>query len=163
MTKEIFKSIPNYEGLYEVSNMGNVKSLSGKTNKILKPFKPNNGYLKVNLFKDGKYKTLKVHQLVAMAFLNHVPCGMLLVIDHIDSNKDNNKLNNLQIITNRENVYKTQDKYSSRFKGVNWNKQYKKWRSAIMINKKRKFLGSYSDEYQAHLAYQNALISLAKE
>ena len=101
--KEIWKSIPGYEGLYEVSNLGNVKSLI--RNRILNPSKEC-GYLKTTLSNKTK-KKFAVHQLVAMAFLNHIPCGHKLVIDHKNENKLDNRSVNLQIVTNKQNIVKS--------------------------------------------------------
>ena len=72
MEEEIWKPIKDYEGLYEVSNLGRVKSLNyrgtGKE-KILKNSECNNGYLLIGLVKNGKLKTFYVHRLVAEAFI----------------------------------------------------------------------------------------------
>jgi hypothetical protein len=86
MKKEIWKDIPEYEGLYQVSNLGNIKCLpkkwiSGKNclkevdEKIMSKG-ITRGYYQVKLHKNKKYKNYRVHQLVAMAFLSHKPCGM---------------------------------------------------------------------------------------
>lgn len=110
MEKEIWKAIPGYEGNYEVSSFGGVKSLvrKGRPNeKTLKPSLDGKGYLKVNLFKSKRGKTHKIHVLVAMAFLNHTPCGMTLVVDHKDENRGNNNRGNLQLITSGLNVSKS--------------------------------------------------------
>ena len=167
MQEEIFKDIPGYEGLYQVSNIGNVKSLSrswvtGKGNLVTTKIKLllkciDDGYYSVSLCKDNNKKKYKVHQLVAMAFLNHTPCGFDLVIDHINDIKTDNRLENLHIVTQRYNSHKTQDKYSSQYKGVCWHKKNNKWQSRITINDKRKHLGYYDCELKAHLAYQNEL------
>ena len=95
MEKEILKTIKNYEGLYEVSNFGRVKSLERIDNnnhlvkeKILKNHKDKDGYLIVVLCKEGKQKTFKVHRLVAQAFIpnpNNYP-----QVNHKDENKENN-------------------------------------------------------------------------
>ena len=69
---EIWKDIIGYEGRYQVSNLGRVKSLNyNNTNKekILKPKKENNGYLRVNLSKNGKAKMYSVHRLVAIVYI----------------------------------------------------------------------------------------------
>ena len=164
---EIWKDIPNYEGIYQVSNLGNVKSLSrenysGKGMKIskeriLKQNLDNRYYYQVKLYKDKKLKTFKVHKLVAMAFLNHVPCGYKLVVDHINDNPKDNRVENLQIVTQRENAFKSQGKYSSQYKGVLWDKERNKWQAKIYVNGKTKYLGRFDSEYQAHLKYQEAL------
>lgn len=101
---EEFRDIIGYEGLYQVSNLGRVKSL--RRNKFLSPSKEH-GYLKTSLCKDGKQRKFAIHQLIAMAFLGHVPCGHKLVVDHINDDKLDNRLENLQVITNKENIVKS--------------------------------------------------------
>ena len=103
MTEE-WKAIPGYEGLYEVSNFGNVKSLcAGRWHytTMRKPVPDVEGYLTVNLKKDGKYKNFKIHRLVAGAFLdnpNNYP-----EVNHKDENKANNKVINLEWCTRKYN------------------------------------------------------------
>jgi len=164
---EIWKDIPNYEGIYQVSNLGNVKSLSrenysGKGMKIskeriLKQHLDNRYYYQVKLYKDKKLKTFKVHKLVAMAFLNHTPCGYKLVVDHINDNSLDNRIENLQVVSQRHNAFKTQGKYTSQYKGVLWDKERNKWQAKIYVNGKTKYLGRFDSEYEAHLKYQEAL------
>jgi TATA-box binding protein (TBP) (component of TFIID and TFIIIB) len=89
-----------------------------------------------------------------MAFLNHKPCGMKLVIDHINDNKFDNRLENLQITSVRYNTCKKQEKYSSKYKGVSFRKSDKKWVARIFIDGKIIYLGAFVNEYDAHLAYQ---------
>lgn len=98
MIKEVWRDIPNYEGLYQVSTLGNVKSLNynhtGKE-KIMKQSKDKYEYLKIRLCKENKVKNFRVHRLVALAFLenpNNLPC-----VNHKDENKQNNHVNNLEI------------------------------------------------------------------
>jgi hypothetical protein len=169
--EEIWKDIPEYEGLYQVSNLGRVKSLpkewvtgfGGVRNhngKILKAAKNIGGHLNVSLHKDSISKAFFVHQLVAIAFLGHKPNRWELVIDHINDNPSDNRLENLQIVTNRFNSCKTQGKYSSKFKGVCWHKTHKKWQSNIKINGRKKYLGLFDCELKAHQAYQNAMKNL---
>ena len=93
MNKEIWKDVVGYEGLYQVSNLGIVKSLF-RYKKILKPFEDNKGYLRVTLYKNNKSKSIKVHKLVAEAFIpnpNNYDC-----INHKDENKMNNRVENLE-------------------------------------------------------------------
>jgi hypothetical protein len=169
MQKEIWKDVPNYEGIYQVSNLGNVKSLPREwfsgvntirkhNGKILKPGIASGGYFYVLLFKDCKGKVYKIHQLVAMAFLNHKTDGTTkLVIDHIDNNQKNNCLDNLQIITHRENCSKDKVNGKSKYVGVCWHKTANKWVAYIKKNNKRIHLGLFKCELAAHLAYQNKL------
>ena len=137
MEIENWKDIPGYEGMYEVSDLGKVKSLGrfstkeGKNYKkirgiIRKPIFSGRGYLAVDIYKDGKQKTFMVHQLVAMAFLDHVPCGHEKVIDHINNIKTDNRVENLQIISNRENTSKDKTGGTSKYVGVSWDKANKK-------------------------------------
>ena len=164
MQKEIWKDVPGYEGYYQVSNLGNVKSLPREINngkgfyiskeKILKSCVDKNGYVNVALCKFSILKSIKVHQLVAMAFLNHKRCGMELVIDHINDIKTDNNVNNLQIVSNRFNVRKTQGDASSNYKGVYWSKTSNKWVAQIKIKGKQKNLGHFVNEIDAHNMYQ---------
>ena len=165
-TKEIWRDIPNYEGYYQVSNLGRVKSLSRKTNnrnggyttkeRILKAGLTSGGYLVTSLFKEGKGRTFNVHQLVAMAFLNHIPCGHKIVVDHINNIKTDNRVENFQLTTHRHNSSKDK-KGKSKYTGVFWYKARQKWRSHIYINGKLKHLGYYDNELDAHEAYQKEL------
>ena len=168
MQKEIWKDIPNYEGYYQVSNLGRIKSLeryikhaygglSLKKERILKPGVNSRGYLSFNLLKNGSSKNVTVHSIVAIAFLNHKPDGHKLVVDHIDNDKLNNRLDNLQIITNRENCNKDRNRGLSKYIGVSLHKKTGLWRSRIRIGGKDTSLGYFKSEYEAHLAYQKAL------
>ena len=92
--EEIWKPIKGYESLYEVSNLGRVKSLKWGKERILRTDKSNNGYLRVVLCKDGKKKKYLVHRLVCESFLpnsNNLP-----EVNHKDENKTNNKVDNLE-------------------------------------------------------------------
>jgi hypothetical protein len=91
--KEIFKDIEGYEE-YQVSNMGNVKSLKYNKEKILKPKKNKYGYLQVNLYKEGNMKTHNIHRLVAMTFIPNP--NNLEQINHRDECKTNNVITNLE-------------------------------------------------------------------
>jgi len=169
--EEIWKPIPNYEGLYEVSNLGNVKSLSrkwvsgngGKRSRdeiIMKPFVTGKfrNYYTLELSKDGIKKTFKVHQLVAIAFLNHTPNKYDgLLVDHIDGNKLNNHLSNLQLVTNRKNSSKDRKNKTSKFTGVSWHKQSNKWLAQVRKNNKVEYLGVFEKEEEAAIAYLNSL------
>lgn len=102
-----WKPIKGYEGLYEVSNDGRVRRLkfiNGRHNfekiKECKQTLNTWGYMTVNLSKNGKGNTKRVHKLVANAFLGESD----LQIDHIDGNKQNNRLDNLEYVTPKENT-----------------------------------------------------------
>ena len=118
--QEIWKSVKGYEGLYEVSNLGNVRSLAHTTeivrngtkmnmphpSKILKPQKRQHGYLSVCLYGRGGnargFKQVSVHRLVAEAFIpNPRNCEE---VNHIDEDKQNNRADNLEWCTRKENI-----------------------------------------------------------
>ena len=153
--REEFRSISGYEGLYEVSNFGNVKSLTN--DKILKPCLGSRGYYMVRVYKDNKGNTMSIHVLVAMAFLGHKPDGYKIVVDHIDNNKLNNHVSNLQLISNRENTSKDKKNGTSKYTGVTWYNASNKWLAQIAINSKKKNLGLFETEDEAHETYQKAL------
>jgi hypothetical protein len=153
--QEIWKSIPDYEN-YEVSSLGKVRSLNyhgwGKIQE-LKLLLSKNGYYRVFLYKDGKAKPFCVHQLIAIVFLEHVINGHKLVIDHINEIKTDNRLENLQIITNRKNKTKSIERNLPT--GVCFLKG--KYTSRIRIVGKQRYLGTFSTPEEASQAYQNAL------
>lgn len=114
---EIWKDIKDYEGLYQVSNLGNVRSLdkiiyqknkSGKNQKHiykgkeLKKQKQRNGYEVVNLYKNAKMTKKLVHRLVAIAFIENKLDRNF--INHKDNNKTNNNVTNLEWCTQSENI-----------------------------------------------------------
>lgn len=158
-SREVWKDIIGYEGYYQVSNFGNVKSLGNERNKkekILKSGLDGKGYLQVNLQINNIRKTFKVHKLVALCFLNHTPDGTnKIVVDHIDKNKLNNNLINLRLITNRENL-STQGG-TSMFVGVYFCRHYKKWISKIQVNGKQVSLGYFDTENSAKEVYEDTL------
>lgn len=158
--KEIWKDVKGYEGIYQVSNLGRVKSLKFGKERILKGGIDGVGYLTVSLSKNGKVKTHKVHVLVAIAFLGHTPCGYKLVVDHKNFIRHDCRLENLEIITQRENANLKHIKSTSEYVGVSWDKGTKKWRADIHVNGKHKYLGLFTDELEASNAYQNALNNL---
>lgn len=124
---EIFKDIKNYEDLYEVSDTGLVRNkVSGK---ILKPSKDKYGYLRVKLYKDGIRKTIRIHRLVAEAFLPN-PLN-LPQVNHIDENKSNNNVENLE------------------FCGCQYNIDYSKSKPVCQYSLDGRLLNIYKSAYEA--------------
>lgn len=167
--KEVWKSIPNYEGLYSISTFAKVKSLQrigyqGReiTEKILKKSINTHGYNVVTICNRQGKPTIKVHVLMAIVFKNHIPGsrnekGELLVSDHIDNNKLNDHVDNIQVITARKNTSKDQKGGSSEYIGVFWCNTTSRWMSRIYIKGKYKYIGTFHDELEAAKAYQNKL------
>lgn len=173
--KEIYKDIIGYEGLYQVSNLGNVKNLERKVKctrngkqalrtvkeKVLK-FGKQGRYLRVTLSKNCVRADVSVHRLVAKAFLNiesdfkYLKHGEQMVVDHIDNNPWNNNADNLQLITHRENISKDRKNTNGKYTGVSWHKESEKWRARIGINKKRVCLGLHGTREEARDAYIEA-------
>ena len=113
LEKEIWRDIPNYEGLYQASNLGRVKSLErfrkGKNDclasvkeKILKPSISHRGYYQVQLWKQSIGKRYMVHRLVWEAFNGSIPEG--LQVNHINEVKTDNRLSNFNLMTPKENI-----------------------------------------------------------
>lgn len=110
--EEIWKDVNEYEGLYQVSNLGRIKSLEGKKivflkhlskEKILIVKKNRCGYLYVGLSKDLKRKSYTIHRLIAKAFIQNP--DNKLTVNHINGIKTDNRVENLEWNTSTENVY----------------------------------------------------------
>lgn len=114
--QEIWKDIDGYEGYYQISNLGRVKSLSRKiyksngefyrtkTEKIKVPKTTKDGYNAITLSVNCKNKTFSIHSLVANAFIVKPNSKDFLEINHIDANRKNNNVDNLEWVTHKENV-----------------------------------------------------------
>lgn len=130
--KEIWKDIKGYEGLYQVSNWGRVKSLAKNTEYIMKGYVNKKGYKSISLFKNHKYKNLLIHQLVAIAFIPNNE--NLTQINHKDENKTNNKIYNLEWCTQKYN-----NSYGSRLQRTSESQKGKEkprcWKAVLQIDK----------------------------
>lgn len=166
--KEIWKSIPGYEGFYEASDLGNIKSLERKyrrpgnriiRERILKPNATKKGYYRVELYLLGR-KKFSVHRLVMLAFKGESN----LQVDHINGIRDDNRLINLEYVTNRENICRgllcdRKNSKSSELRGVSLVKN--RFKAQVSFNCKKHHLGSFIKEEDAAKAYQDFVMTHA--
>jgi len=165
--QEEWKDIPDYEGLYQASDLGRIKSLSRYVNNLHGLYLIKNRilvqskskyYLSVNLSKEGVAVSFEIQILMGITFLNHIPDGTTrLVVDHYNNNPLDNRLVNLQIITHRNNSSKDKKEGTSKFTGVYFHQTHNKFCASICINTKKIHLGAFVNEIDASNAYQLAL------
>ena len=136
---EEWKPIPGYEGLYEVSNYGRVRSFKWSSNgKILSPCKDGSGYCFVNLCKDGKVKPRIIHRLVAEAFIpnpNNFP-----QVNHMDECKENNYFGNLEWCSPAYNI-----SYGTRTRRM----AEKNSKPVVQLDKKGNFISEFESLTEA--------------
>lgn len=162
MEKEIWIEINGFEGIYDISTYGNVKSrervkrcvngFSSVKERFLKSNLSSNGYLSITLSKEGKRHYYLLHQLMAINFLKHIPCNFKIIVDHKNNIKTDNRIENLQLLSNRENCSKD-SKGKTGFVGV--YKEPYNYRARIYVNGKSKIIGYYKTPEEASAAYQN--------
>ena len=151
---ELWKDVVGYEGYYEVSSIGRVRSVERKTksrfglktspSRVLKGYVTNVGYLRVDLSRDGNKKHVSVHRLIAEAFIPNPKS--LKCVNHIDSDRLNNKATNLEWSTHKENTahalskgrmkWRSGDNHPARQateckKGHPYTKESTRWRNGI--------------------------------
>jgi hypothetical protein len=159
---EIWKDIKGYEGYYQISSFGRIKSLSReiynnrgyfKTKiKILKQFVIKD-YCYISISYNQKKYTYTVHRLVAKYFIDNIHNKPQ--VNHKNSNSSDNRIENLEWVSSRENECHKQSKNknnTSVYTGVTFNLQTKKWRSSINFNKKFIFLGYFNTQKEAYKA-----------
>ena len=183
MNEEIWKPIEGYEGLYEVSNTGRVRSFdryvkysNGQIHlhkgKVLSPIKDTDGYLQVVLHCNGKCKTIKVHRLVAQAFIPNP--DNLPQINHKDEDKLNNCVENLEWCTAKYNInYGTRNirRRETLIKNGSWsglsreeyNKRYYDENKDNIKKYKKKYLKKYYQENKEKILMQKKEYYLKKK
>lgn len=156
---ERWKNIKDFEGLYQVSSFGRIKSFSKHNGikEIIVKQAVNHYYHSIVLCKEKKRYTRKTHRLVALHFIPNPENKPQ--VNHKDTIIGHNFEWNLEWNTARENITHSRVSkiYSSKYTGVSWAKKNKKWKACIEIKNKSIHLGLFANEYDAHLAYQNKL------
>lgn len=157
MEEELWKDIPDYEGRYMISTFGRIKGFyRGKWS--MKSFvNDTSGYPRVRFKANNKVVEINVHRLMGRVFLESVGTG--LCVNHKDLDKTNNRLDNLELVTNRENAChasKMRAVSSSKYIGVVWSKQMRMWKASITLKGKSVFLGYHKEEDKAYEARCNA-------
>jgi len=170
--KETWEFIRGYEGYYQISNLGNVRSVDrvvigkdGSLNKKIGVIKTkrlgNSGYLYVSLYKNNEVKNRDVHRLVAETFLDIVDGKHY--VNHINGNKKDNSINNLEYVTQTENIHHYWNKTYNKKRGAYFDKRSSKWYSTIRANGKYKRLGTFSTKEEAYGAFYTAYKNLYNE
>lgn len=162
--EEIWKDITGFEGTHQISNYGNIRSLDRtviRTNgnpyhavdKILRISTHPKGYKTITLQRGGKAirKALKVHRLVAEAFISNP--NSLPQVNHKDGDKSNNYEGNLEWVSNRENcTHKFFHKEkSSKYPGLCFDKSRQKWVVMVQIKGIQRNFGRFESEHEAYL------------
>jgi hypothetical protein len=171
---ETWKSPPGYQGLYEISTYGRIKSKS-KTiyqsnghpmtfpSKILKPELRANGYLYVMLCKNGKRKTYKISRLVAQTFIPnpvHLP-----IVNHKDENKLNNCVDNLEWCTQKYNVNYSIKKHPQRLAALNKRliaENEKRQKQIVCMNETGEVVKTFSSLREASRKLHISLSSISR-
>jgi hypothetical protein len=163
MTIEEWKSFGEFVGRYEFSNMGRIRSLmngdkSREEPRVLKTYNSKKGYSWGRMYFNGEKRSAQVHRLVMTAFIGSAPEGCN--IDHINGDKSDNRLSNLEYVTNRENKLRgvTGKKVYSQLRGVTFDKQICRWKSQIRDSTGRKIhIGTFDSDIEASSAYSEIL------
>lgn len=177
LNNEIWKEIDNLP--YEISNLGNVRRSSKfpfkhKKKTTVQPYVNRTGYLCVNLYKNSKCYKFLVHRLIAIYFISNPQ--NLPEVNHIDGDKQNNSISNLEWVTHQENMKHAWStglrkiRYvnmsskrvnsTSKYKGVSWSEERKKWCAYVTFKKKHYGIGRYPTEVEAAKAYDEFLIKM---
>lgn len=175
---EIWNNIPNTNNTYQASNLSRIRSVDRYVvdkkerkkyvrGRILKQYlvqdEDKRNYYNVCICIENKKRTTTIHSLIFSAFNGFCPTresGM--VVDHKDNNPLNNNIENLQLITHRENSTKDRKNGVSEYRGVCWRKDSEKWYSAIGINCKQIKIFQSDNEHLCGKAYKIALENIDK-
>lgn len=166
---EEWKAIPGYEGAYEASSLGRVRSLERVVvmrdgvprpvrAKVLAQKVMNKSYRGVSLSRGKRQQTFLVHRLVMLAF-----SGYSGHVDHADRDGANNALLNLRPATRKQNQANqgVRKNNTSGFKGVSWCRKSQKWTARILLDRRYAFLGSFRSPLDAARAYDRKRLGVS--
>ena len=142
--------IANYEGIYDITENGDVFSQprkNCKNRRKIKQINHSDGYLFVNLYKGGKSKLFLVHRLVAAAFICDIKDGDN--VNHKNGDKKDNRLSNLEVISIRENISHGKNGAT----GCYFNKTASKWHAQAKIGGVNHYIGLFNTQKEATAAY----------
>lgn len=153
---DIFHPIPGFETNYSITINGIIKSLERvvsnhhrsyiQKERILKQYKDKDGYLIVYFFINKKILIKKVHRLVMLTFFGESE----LSVNHLDGDKTNNNLSNLEYATTQENIrHQKRIVNPNKVPGVNWHEKTGSWMARFTLNKKRTHIGMFETEQGA--------------
>ena len=147
---EVWCTIKGFENIYEVSDQGRVKSIGYGDVRILRPIRDQDGYLLVNLYKNGEKKMCKVHRLVAQAFIQNP--DNLPQVNHKDENKTNNYVQNLEWCDS---------KYNNNYGTSNQRRSEKLSKPVLQFTKDGEFVKEWKsmNDIQRNLNYSKGNIS----
>jgi hypothetical protein len=147
---EIWKTVTDFEGLYEVSSLGRVRKMMKDGNHLIRKLNEDRkGYLWIYLSKDNKRKYYKIHRLVAAEFIGKSK----QLIHHINEDKKDNRPENLEYVSDRENSNHYRRRFGKYMTGVFRYKEGRKFYSRAFINGVKTYLGAFDTEIEAHQAY----------
>ena len=170
---EEWKDIPGYEGRYQASTFGRIKSLRKEVffgdnrgsyfreEQIISQSVKSTGYYVCNLYKDNIRTHVKVHRIIAKTLLPDYT--EKLFVDHVDGNPKNNKIGNIRMCTVGQNTCNQKvrkGKLTSGYKGVSFSKITNKWLMQIALNGKTQVSKLYLSEIAAAIAYDKYALEL---
>ena len=154
------KYIEGYGKDYKICSNGDVISCKFNKEKILKQCIDNTGYLNISLYKNKNKKNFGIHRLIALHFIDNP--NNYEIVDHINQNKTDNRIENLRWVNHSGNNRNRKNR-GKHMKGVSFDKKLNKFRAQIRIDYKKKHLGCFDTELEAHEKYMEKYNELMKD
>lgn len=144
MSKEEWRDVKGYEGLYKISNKGNLMSCRSGKWRVLKNTNKTGWYFTVNLYDFlNRKKTFRIHRLVAETFISPIPRGFH--VHHKDGNRQNNDVNNLEILHPQMHCYETRKDHPNFSKGITHFNRYVKPKHISQYTLEGDFIAEYAN------------------